>query len=49
MNLKDCYNFNDFRKLAKKDYHRLSFIILMVEQMMKLLLKEIPTHLMTVI
>ena len=26
MNLKDCYNFSDFRKLAKKDYLHLSFI-----------------------
>jgi hypothetical protein len=47
MNLKDCYNFSDFRKLAKKRLP--SSIILMGEQMMKLHLKETQKHLMTVI
>ena len=40
MNLKDCYNFNDFRKLAKKNYHHQFFIILMVVQMMNRTLKR---------
>jgi hypothetical protein len=49
MNIKDCYNFSDFRKLAKKRLPSPIFIILMVVQMMKLLLKETPMHLMIVI
>ena len=36
MNLNDCHNFDDFRKLAKKkNYHLQFFIILMEAQMMK--------------
>ena len=35
MNLNDCHNFDDFRKLAKKNYHLQFFIILMEDQMMK--------------
>ena len=37
MKLNDCHNFEDFRKLAKKNYLHQFFIILMEEQMMKLL------------
>ena len=49
MKLKDCHNFNDFRKLAKKNYPHLYFIILMVQLMMKLHIKEIQVHLMMLI
>ena len=45
MQLKDCHNFSDFRKLAKKSYHLLFFIILMEQRMMKLHIKEIQVHL----
>jgi len=48
MNLNDCYNFEDFRKLAQKTYQLLYFIILMGEQMMKQLLKETQMLLMIV-
>jgi hypothetical protein len=49
MNLKDCHNFSDFRKLAKKKLPHQYFIILMVLQMMKLLMLEIQAHLMMLI
>ena len=49
MNLKDCHNVEDFRKLAKKNYHLQFFIILMVDLTMKLLLKEIQNLLINVI
>ena len=49
MNLNDCHNFSDFRKLAKKNYPHLYFITLMVLQMMKLLMKEIRARLMMLI
>ena len=39
MNLNDCHNFGDFRKLAKKNYLHQFFIILMVRLMMKLLMQ----------
>ena len=49
MNLKDCHNFSDFRKLAKKKLPSPIFIILMVQQMMKLHMQEIQVHLMMLI
>ena len=49
MNLKDCHNFSDFRKLAKKNYLHQYFIILMVLLMMKLHTKEILMHMNNVI
>ena len=41
MRLKDCHNFQDFRKLAEKNFQVQYFITLMVLQMMKLLTVEI--------
>jgi len=38
--INDCHNVKDFRNLAKKDYQDLSLIILMEQQMMKLLTVE---------
>ena len=35
MNLNDCYNYEDFRKLAKKNLPAQYFIISMGVQMMK--------------
>jgi len=43
MSLKDCYNFEDFRKLAKKNLPALFSIILTAVQTMKLHLKEIQS------
>jgi len=36
MNLNDSHNVEDFKRLAKKNYHRSYFIISMVVQMMKI-------------
>ena len=49
MSIDRCYNFDDFRKLAKKNYPLQFFIILMEVQMMKLHLVETQKHLTTVI
>ena len=49
MNLNDCHNFSDFRKLAKKNYPHQYFIILMVRLMMKLHMIEIQVPLMMLI
>ena len=49
MSLKDCYNFEDFRKLAKKKLPSPIFHYIDGGQMMKLLLKEIQRPLMIVI
>ena len=46
MNLKDCHNFSDFRKLAKKKLPLQFFITLMEQQMMKLLMLETQVLLM---
>ena len=40
--INDCHNVNDFRKLAKKNYHHLYSTILMGLLMTRLLIEEIP-------
>ena len=44
MSLNDCYNFEDFRKLAKKNLPAQSFIILMEALMTKQHSKETQNH-----
>ena len=41
--INNCNNVNDFRNLAKKNYRRQFFIILMALRMMRLRTKEIPS------
>jgi len=49
MNLNDCYNFNDFRKLAKKKLPSPIFHYIDGGADDEVTLKEIQTHLMIVI
>ena len=49
MNIKDCYNFSDFRKLAKKRLPSPIFHYIDGGADDEILSKEIPMHLMIVI
>ena len=49
MNLKDCHNFSDFRKLAKQKLPSPIFHYIDGAEMMKLHIKEIQVHLMMLI